>query len=335
MTKLLSAECTNAQTITHLFDHTIKPILLYASETWGTINTDLKRIKNNHNNILEKAYDKLKAEKVHLKMCRYILGVKPKTAITAIQGETGRFPLHLHITINIMKYLHHLSNSNSDLLKQALLCNHQLVQQNRPCWLSWAQAITHEAGLNLDIIKQPFGKWLPLAKKALKRRHANNWKLKLQTDQNNTNHGNKLRTYRKFKTCFQQEPYLNILTDKDLRKHYARLRTSSHTLHIETGRFIKTPPELRLCQLCESGEIEDETHFLTTCSLYKSERDKLFTYIENTCQNFTHLNPVNKLIWLFSAEQPDIVRSVAKFIRTCFNIRKLALNSTSTNHVAI
>ena len=37
--------CLNNQFI-HVFDHTIKPILLYGSEIWGSVNTQTAKFKN-------------------------------------------------------------------------------------------------------------------------------------------------------------------------------------------------------------------------------------------------------------------------------------------------
>ena len=53
-------------------------------------------------------------------------------------------------------------------------------------------------------------------------------------------------------------------------------------IHIETGRFINTKLERRLCTLCNGGKIEDEIHFALKCPMYNVERD-----------NFLH--NVNKL----------------------------------------
>jgi len=322
LAKMLSTERASANTAMHLFDHTIKPILLYASEVWGTFKTNLKRITNNPNNVLEKAYEKLKAEKVHLKMCRYTLGVGPKTSITAIRGETGRLPVYVDIATGILKYLHHISNSNSDLLKQALLTNQQLNVQNKQCWLTWAQTIINEAGMTYQLVQQPTGKWLARAKKTLRIKYTSHWRTELYTEKWGNKQGNKLRTYRKFKTCFTQEPYLNIIVDRDIRKNIARLRTSSHALRIETGRYDGINPEHRLCTHCNSGEVENEEHFLTSCSIYQAERVYLFSVAQTACQNFNNLNGENKMIWLLSAEQPDVVLAVAKFTQKSFQIRK-------------
>ena len=45
-----------------------------------------------------------------------------------------------------------------------------------------------------------------------------------------------------------------------------KLRISAHKLAMEGGRNINIPKYERICTACDSGEIEDEEHFLPTCS---------------------------------------------------------------------
>ena len=61
----------------------------------------------------------------------------------------------------------------------------------------------------------------------------------------------KLRTYCRFKMEFRKEPYL-YQVNRTYLNAISRFRTSSHCLHIETGRHTKpiTPVENRTCNFC-------------------------------------------------------------------------------------
>ena len=83
LAKILATEQSGVHTAIHMFDHMVKPILLYASEIWGSINPNLRRVKSNPDLKLERGYEKLWAEKLHLKVCRNTLGVGNKTALPA------------------------------------------------------------------------------------------------------------------------------------------------------------------------------------------------------------------------------------------------------------
>ena len=74
-------------TTMHLFDSLIKPILLYASDFWGT----LKLPKNNP------------VETLHRKFCKQLLGVHPQTINLAVLLEVGRLPLDLYAKKNATK----------------------------------------------------------------------------------------------------------------------------------------------------------------------------------------------------------------------------------------
>ena len=57
---------------------------------------------------------------------------------------------------------------------------------------------------------------------------------------------------------------------------FVRLVTSSHRLRVETGRWDKpvaTEYKDRKCQLCNSGDIEDEYHFVLKCPVHSSIHD--------------------------------------------------------------
>ena len=60
----------------HSFDTMVVPILLYGSEVWGV--SKFKEV-----------------DKLHIRFCKYILGVRQQTPNLAVYGQLGRFPLYV------------------------------------------------------------------------------------------------------------------------------------------------------------------------------------------------------------------------------------------------
>ena len=87
----------NIGTSIHVFDHTIKPILLNGSEIWGSFNTQTAKCKNDRQITLDHIFDKLMCEKLHIKFGKFILGVHRKTTNQAVLSEIGRFPIYFDI----------------------------------------------------------------------------------------------------------------------------------------------------------------------------------------------------------------------------------------------
>jgi exonuclease III len=325
MAKMLSTEYSDTNTILHLFDHTIKPVLLYASEIWGCIDPNLRRIQKKTDNKLDEGYKKLWSEKLQLKMCKYVLGVHKKTTTLAVRGETGRYPLYLEVSLNILKYLNHLLNSKSDLIRGAVQLNIELANQNKYCWLLWANTLIQEIGTDTCQIQQPPSKWLLKAKQTLRGQYFSLWKKQLNPNSETKPTGNKLRTYQKFKTSLTREPYLDTLKSRPIRRQLAQLRTSSHKLHIETGRYNKTQLADRTCLACKSKDIEDEEHFLIHCPTYYKERHILFNKAMIACANFSTLDSDQKFIWLMTAEDTYIIHALSTYVTNCHTIRLEAI----------
>ena len=90
----------------------------------------------------------------------------------------------------------------------------------------------------------------------------------------------KLDTYFGIKKCFEREPYL-CMSKFSLRKALCKLRISAHQLLIELGMYKKNKLQRdeRTCKKCDTGNVEDEFHFLFECSNYNIERRDFFTTI--------------------------------------------------------
>jgi hypothetical protein len=124
----------------------------------------------------------------------------------------------------------------------------------------------------------------------------------------------KLRTYTTFKVHFGFENYLSVIGNFEHRRCLTKLRISAHRLHIETGRYQGIPPHQRLCEQCDSGEVEDEIHFLLCCSKFREERQQLFKTISQSCNNFLQLNPRENFYWLMTCEDVSVLKELCHFI---------------------
>ncbi len=134
----------------------------------------------------------------------------------------------------------------------------------------------------------------------------------------------KLRTYNTFKVEYATEPYVTSFMSKGLRSALAQFRCGVLPLNIETGRYVSTPVFDRVCELCMSHEIEDETHFLIECPFYEEERKKLFKHAEQDYKDFNIIDNDVKLVILVSDE--ELMKFTAKYIQTCYRKRAAALN---------
>ena len=62
---------------------------------------------------------------------------------------------------------------------------------------------------------------------------------------------------------------------------------------METGRYIKTTREERLCKLC-SLEVEDELHFIMSCPKLSKRRTTFDNIIINTISEWNDLDNLTK-----------------------------------------
>jgi len=87
---LINSKEKTVKTYIKLIDSLVKPIMLYACETWGDITTK---------KLLES-----KVEKFHLSMCKQILGVKKRSNNVSTLSEFARFPLYVDIETQVFKF---------------------------------------------------------------------------------------------------------------------------------------------------------------------------------------------------------------------------------------
>lgn len=314
--KMIFSFHPHTKTSMHIFDHTVKPIMLYASEVWGAFNTSSSKFRNGIS--LEKIYDKLEQENLHSKFCKRLLGVHKKSTNFAVFSELGRIPYYVNIIVSMLKYWHHLEQlPNDSLLFNALKESKDAHFANRNTWYSSIDQLCSILDIDknhaLLLSETSFKKYV---KSLCEDAYINTW----YKDRNNNSVG-KLDTYCKIKTSFRCEKYLTILSNPQYRRHICRLRISAHRLKIETGRYSANRLERnkRICKMCESNCIEDETHFLIDCSAYTNDRIKFFNIIDKTNQHFSLLSSFDKLFWILNCETTEILLELGNFL--CKHLR--------------
>lgn len=152
-------------------------------------------------------------------------------------------------------------------------------------------------------------------KKIIKDRYILWWKKNASVYSKN----GKLRCYLLFKCNFGLENYLSIVRCFEHRKNITKLRISAHKLKIEVGRYQGTLLQNRVCHRCNTGEIDDEIHYLFKCVKFTQEKAELNEQITLIYQNINNLDDNNRLLWILNNENSIILKALCQYmIKTGF-----------------
>ena len=159
-------------------------------------------------------------------------------------------------------------------------------------------------------------------------RYINNIKNKYTTFWKHTLiNSSKLSFLSSFKSEFKLEEYLSSTKNPSHRRLLSKFRTSSHKLHIESGRYNKTPREQRLCEYCDTNEIEDEYHFTLSCKYYEQQRNDLTNTLQNDFNVPINFQTTDDLLNILSSNNPDLLNIFSKFLFVCFKKRNECLET--------
>ena len=97
-------------------------------------------------------------------------------------------------------------------------------------------------------------------------------------------------TYASYKPNFVTEKYLDLILVVKHRVGLTKLRTSSHNLEIERGRYVRPrlKPEPRRCVVC--NVMDDEIHFVKPCRISACERRIFYQKMSSADPQYTSLN---------------------------------------------
>ena len=173
------------------------------------------------------------------------------------------------------------------------------------------------------------GSWNSFITQVFKDREVRQWKERMERKP-------KLRLYRTLKGQLVREEYLNTDLPFNIRRHITQLRSGTHKLRIESGRWDKEALENRVCKLCSMGVLEDEVHFLVDCHLYDRQRSFMMnTIFHNTLFNLKKMS--DDKLWMIdflighgptNAKSRLVVsRAVGNFIISAMRLRRKLLGS--------
>ena len=210
----------NINTCLHIFDHTVKPVLLYGCEVWGTCFPSAAAVKRETDFKLEKGYNNLECEKLAVKYYKYILGVHKRSTNMAVYGDLGRTPLFIDIVCAIIKYFRRIEEMhNNSLLGQASGISKELHINGKESWYTGCSFILKQFNIEADMSIEEI-------KSQLIKRSMELWEKQLH--ENAVVNDGKMRTYYKFKPTFKKEIYQNVIRNRDVRKSLTRFRISAH-----------------------------------------------------------------------------------------------------------
>ncbi|KAL4219933.1 hypothetical protein ACF0H5_020345 [Mactra antiquata] len=256
-------------------------------------------------------------ERVHLKFCKRLLQVKQSTSNLAVYGELGRFPLFINRHTQIIKYWCKIINSKNILINQFYM--HQLNNLNtKHNWANSVKNLLDRNGFSY-VWMNPSCVNLNTFHIVFKERLLDIFK---QTWYTNISESNYMFYYKHFKLNFKFEKYLDNICLK-YRKGLSKLRLTSHTLEVETGRYgrNRVSRQERNCKICRTIDIEDEYHFVIICPFYKNLR-------ENFIKPKFYIRPsVHKFISLLNSDESDDIFNLSKYIHFAFERRKNKLNA--------
>ena len=204
------------------------------------------------------------------------------------------------------------------IVKQVFMALYNLHNQGFRTWVSKVKDIAEKYNVDIDeptvVISDVNNK--------LNNFFMDHWWSRIQ----NLSRFPKLEWYKNIKHGFHFETYLDLVKDSRYRNARAKIRSSSHPLEIERGRYTKpkTPRSNRLCSRCKV--IEDERHFILECTLYKVERHIFLCKVSNKNPMFPALTTEEKLVYLLASKDARILTWMGKFLYHIFDKRNKYLS---------
>ena len=255
------------QVFTQLYNSLVLPIIEYSCFLWGFRSyTQITKIQNN--------------------LMRSFIGVGRNAPISALLGDMGWPPISASTKITCIRFFLRLSNMTPYRINYKCFAEAcKLADNGTKNWVHCTREILNDTLTDytqtLDCRHS-----LQEYKNIVISMYTNQWRKDINQMNSESLSGGRLNIYRHIKNTLATERYILNTKSVGERRVMAGLRMGCLPLAVETGRYSGTPYQERVCRLCDRGDVEDQSHFLCICPVFKDLRFQLFNHCNSLSQTF-------------------------------------------------
>ena len=272
--------------VIELFDVCVVPVLLYGSEIWGFENV-------------------VKIDVIHRNFLRILLNSYQFTPKCMLYGESNTVDMSTRISVKMVSFWYKIKHSTSYKYSTnmceflSILTNKNQVNSFK--WINKIRNVLEQTNLlpswnsnsmNIGILKERCNN-IFLCK----------WKEEL-------NQNSQCSFYRLIKHEPKVEKYALNMTNS-VKLNILKFIMRNHYLPVTYNRFQQEITFDDSCPLCTSGDVGNESHYLFTCTFFKTDREKHLP--KNVMQNYNAEGP-KALNQLFDSSHDDLI-SISCLVR--------------------
>ena len=209
-------------------------------------------------------------ERIHMKFCKNILGVRRYTPNALVLAELSRLDMKTKRLLRIIKYWLKILTLNENVLVKKVY--EAMRREADEGVVNWASLLRDK------LMSLGFGEVWYVQKVYNNVLFINNVKIRINDVYYQELHAtleglSRGRTYLYFNENLALSSYLEDVNIDKYRIALSKFRLSNHKLQVEIGRWHKPEPipfNNRICSSCNT--LDDEYHLLLECKLYSDIR---------------------------------------------------------------